>query len=262
MADLNQASLDDVKQFHAMYYVPNNAVLCITGDLEYEKTKSLVKKYFSDIPEGEQKIFRPSEMEPKQMSPVRATISDNVQLPALMIGFHVPDQNDRDYYALDMLASILSGGRSSRLYQRLVYKDRLAQSATSFAYGLELPGMFIVRATAQMGKKLEDVERVILEEIKNVQDELVKEQELQKAKNRQESSYINQLASVGSRADQLNSYHIFQKNAGNINTELQRVLNVSREDMQRVAKKYLTSANSTVVYCVPKPKSSDSSKSK
>lgn len=254
MTDLNAASLEDVRQFHSMYYAPDNASLSIAGDIDYEKTKALVKKYFQDIPRGKQHMYRPSVVEPPQTTSVRDYIYDNVHLPAMMMGFHIPDQNNPDFYALDLLATILSSGRSTRLYQRLVYKDRLAQSASGFAYGLEMPGMFIFRATAHMGKKLDDIETALWEEIQKVQNDLVKEEELQKAKNRQESSYISQLSSVGSKSDQLNSFYIFQKNASHINTDLQRILSVTREDIQRVANKYFTKKNSTVIYCVPKPK--------
>lgn len=254
MVDLNRASLEDVRQFHAMYYVPNNASLCIAGDIDYEQTKKLVRKYFSDISRGTEEIFRPTTTEPPQTAQVRDTIFDNVRLPALMMGFHIPDRNHPDFAALDLLASILSDGRSSRLYQRLVYKERLAQSVSSSANGMEMPGLFIFRSTAQMGKNILDVERVLWEEIKIIQDESVRERELEKAKNNQEASFINRLRSVFSKADLLNSYHVFQKNARNINTDLARSLTVSGQDVQRVARKYFGAEHATVIHCLPKGK--------
>lgn len=267
MADLNAASLEDVKAFHSMYYVPNNASLCVAGDIDYEKTKALVKKYFSDIPKGDKQIYRPTVVEPDQPAQVRDYIYDNVRLPAMSLAFHIPEQDHPDFYALDVLANVMSSGRSSRLYQRLVYKDRIAQSSFCSANGLEQPGLFIFRATAQMGKKLETIENTIWEEIKKVQDELVNENELQKAKNRQETGFIIRLMTSQSKADQLNSYYIFsqkdgvsKKDAVNINTELKRILMITRDDIQRVAKKYFAKENSTVLYCLPKPKASKGEK--
>ncbi len=254
MEDLSAASLEDVKAFHAMYYVPNNASLCIAGDIDYDRTRDLVKKYFADIPRGAAEPYVPATVEPPQTAARRETMTDNVRLPAMMIAFHIPDMNHPDFDALDMLGDILSSGRSSRLYQRLVYRDRLAQSVMGGPYDLEQPGLFIFRVTAQMGKKLEDIEAAIWEEIGKAQEDLVAEEEIAKIRNRREMGFAGQLNTSQSIANNLNSCYILQKGTARINTQLDRIAAVTREDIRRTARAYLTRENSTTLTCLPKGK--------
>ena len=122
---IDRATYDEFGQFYKSFYVPNNACLVIAGDIDAEKTKDLVKKYYGDIPRGTEPIYRPKDVEPPQTAEVRDTVYDNIQLPAVIEAYHMAPQGTRDYYALSMLTTLLSGGESSRLTKRVVDKEKL-----------------------------------------------------------------------------------------------------------------------------------------
>jgi zinc protease len=252
MEHLNAAKLEEVKKFFDTYYVPNNAVLVIAGDIDVEKTKNLVQKYFGDIPRGNYEIKRPNVVEPPLTQQVRDTIYDNVRLPAVFIAFRIPKDGERDFYALDLLANVLGSGRSSRLYQKLVYEKRIAQNVNVYAIGMEDAGVFKIDAYCSIGHEPEEVEREIWNEIEKIHRELITEKELQKVKNQTESQTLSNYQTVLSKADQLAHYYVIHGNTDEINHELDKILSITREEIRDSAVKYLRPENSVVLYYLPK----------
>jgi zinc protease len=250
---IDRATIEEFRQFYKSFYVPNNACLVIAGDINTEKTKALVEKYYGGIPRGVGDIYRPGEVEPPQTTEVRDTVPDNVQLPAVIMAYHMPAQGTKDYYALSMLTSVLSGGESSRLTKRLVDKERVAVMVQSAPMPLENPGLFLVLALANGGKTPGEVENVEQQEISRLQKELITEGELTKIKNQRETEFIEKNSTVQGKAMLLAEYHLFFGDANLINTEISKFTGVTREDIRRVAQQYLKNENRTVLYYVPKP---------
>jgi zinc protease len=254
MADIQAATLADVREFHAMYYRPGNASLCVAGDIDPAQARALIAQHFADIPDGGGDVYRPFVHEPPQLVPVRDYLYDNVPLPALIMGMHIPDVNDAGFTALDVLSEVLTSGDSSRLYQSLVYHARVAQSIQSMALGLELPGLFLLHGVAQPGKDPEDLERRIWDLLRDVREHGITGQELQKAKNRLEASFIRGVTAVQSRADQLNCFHVLSGDAAGLNRECGRLHAVTADDVRAAAARYLSEHNGTVLYYLPYPK--------
>lgn len=250
---IDRATIEEFRQFYKSFYVPNNACLVIAGDINTAKTKALVEKYYGGIPRGVGDIYRPGEVEPPQTTEVRDTVPDNVQLPAVIMAYHMPAQGTKDYYALSMLTSVLSGGESSRLTKRLVDKERVAVMVQSAPMPLENPGLFLVLALANGGKTPGEVENVEQQEISRLQKELITEGELTKIKNQRETEFIEKNSTVQGKAMLLAEYHLFFGDANLINTEISKFTGVTREDIRRVAQQYLKNENRTVLYYVPKP---------
>jgi predicted Zn-dependent peptidase len=250
--DLNAASLQDVQHFFSRFYTPSNAVLSIAGDINKRQAKRLVQKHFGGIPRGNGNRQSPSATEPPQVHPIHEVIFDNVQLPGVFMAFHVPAEGSPDFYPLELLSSILSSGKSSRLYQYLVYERRIAQSVNAFNYALEHPGLFYISSIVAPGHSPDEVRKAILGEIGKLRNDTVTGKELDKAKNQTETNIVHNRQTVLGTADELAHYFTFFGNTDEINNQLERYAQVTDMDIQRVAEKYLTSENSTTLYYLPK----------
>ncbi len=248
---LNAATLDEFIDFYKTYYVPNNATLSIAGDIDIDNAKALIAKYFKDIPKGKP-VPRPKIVEPQQTKEVRDVIFDNIQLPAVVHAYHMPAQGTDDSYALDMLSTLLSGGESSRLYRSLVDEQKKAYTVQSFPFSSEDPGLYLVFGLANMGVNVEDLEKAMDAEIEKVQKELITEKEFQKVRNQVESQFVQGNSSMAGIAEQLANYHVYYGNANLINTEIERYNKVKIEDLQRVARKYLTKENRVSLFYLSK----------
>lgn len=249
---LNAASLEEFIAFYKTFYVPENATLSIAGDIDVEQTKAMVAKYFKDIPRGSKTIPRPTVVEPAQKAEVRDVVLDNIQLPAVVQAYHIPAQGTPDSYALDMLSTLLSGGQSSRMYKSLVDEQKKAFTVQAFPFSLEDPGLYLTFGLVNMGVDPDDLEKAMDAEVDKVKNELITEKEFQKIRNQVESQFVQQNASAVGIAEQLANYHVYFKDANLINTEIDRYMKVTREDLQRVAKKYLTKENRVVLHYLPK----------
>lgn len=183
---------------------------------------------------------------------VRDVVLDNIQLPAVVHAYHMPAQGTDDSYALDMLSTLLSGGESSRLYKALVDEQKKAYVIQSFPFSSEDPGLYLVFGLANMGVPVEDLEKAMDAEIEKVMKELISEKEFQKVKNQVESQFVQQNSSMIGIAEQLANYHVYFKDSNLINTEINRYNKITREDLQRVAKKYLTKENRVSLFYLPK----------
>ena len=248
MDHLNAAQEADFIDFYKTFYVPNNAVLSIAGDINIEETKKLIKKYFSGIPRGTQEIPRPDIIEPAKTAEVRDTILGKDQLPMIVQAYNIPAQGTEEYYAVDMLNQVLSGGESSRLNRAVVDEKELALFAGAFSFGLEDPGVTLAFSLANMGVAPEDVEAAMNEEVERLKTELITEEELQKLKNQIESNFVTSNASMAGIAESLANYHMYFGEANLINTEINRYLAVTKEEIMDAAKKYYTENNRVVLY--------------
>ena len=260
MADLNAASVADVQAFFKMYYAPNNAVLTLVGDFKTADALATIKKYFENIPR--QADPPPVDMtEPEQKAERRASVDDVLaRAMRVAIAYKTLPGNTADFYALQVLANALGGGggfgggggSSSRLYQKLVREKEMVTGINSNAQENRGVGGFYVTGTLRPGVKAEDVEASVYEEIARLQKEPIADWELQKAKNGARRNFINGLQSSLARANSLGQYAVYYGDPNLINTRLDKVSAVTKEDVQRVANKYLVPTNRTVVITVPK----------
>jgi zinc protease len=250
---IDKATLKEFMDFYKTFYVPNNAVLSIAGDFKIPEMKELVSKYFSGIPKGTREIYRPDIVEPKQTAENTDTVYDNIQLPAVIKAFHIPAEGTRDYYAIQMLTTLLSAGQSSRLYKQLVDNEQKALYVGSYVFSLEDPGLFLVYAIANMNVPANDLDSAIDDEIAKVKDKLIDEKEFEKLQNQTEDDFVNSKKTDRGVALALADYYLFYNgNTNLINTELERYMKVTREDIKRVADEYLTKDNETLLYYLPK----------
>jgi len=249
---VRNATFEDVINFHRTFYVPNNAVLVVSGDIEKETTRALVEKYFGDIPTGTREITRPTIVEPRRTAEVRDTVFDNIQIPALIHAYPLPALGTKDFYAMDMLSILLTGGQSSRLHRQLVDTDQLAMTIQSIPLGLEDPGLKLIFGLPNMGVEIGALEAGLEKQLDRVRNELISEREFQKLRNQVESSLVNRNTTIASRATTLANNHLIFGDAGRINTEIQRYMAVTREDIKRVAQKYLKEEYRVVLHYLPK----------
>ena len=248
---INEATIGEFRSFYETFYVPNNAVLSIAGDFETERAKKLVKQYFGDIPKGEEEIPRPDKQEPEQTAETRDTIYDQIQLPAVVQSYHTPAVGTDDFYALDMVTTLLSDGKSSRLYKKLVDDEELALNVNASMIPLEDPGLFFLFGITNQGVKAKSLENGINKEVKRVRNELISDKEFEKLRNQIENDFYSNRTSVRSKATQLARYHLLYDDIDLINTEIDRYRDVTKEDLKRVANEYLVPENRTVLYYMP-----------
>ena len=251
---LNQAKIEEFRDFYKTWYVPNNATLSIAGDFDIKQAKQWINKYFSEIPKGTKKIERPIIVEPIKNKEIRDTVYDNIQLPAVMMGYHTPAQGTPDAYAVEMLAQILSQGNSSRMQKSIVDEQEKALFVGAFPFPTEDPGLSLMFGIANMGVAIDDLEAAIDKEVEKVQNELISEEEFQKMKNQIESDMVSKNAKVEGIAENLANYFVYYGDANLVNTEIDRYMKVTREDLKRVANKYFRKDNRVVLHYLPKEK--------
>lgn len=253
MADLSAASLDDVKEFFRMYYAPNNASISIAGDIDVAATKALVEKWFGEIPMG--KPVPPQDRTlVKLTEEKRIMFEDRVQLPRLYMAWHSPASLTPGDADMDLLSSVLAGGKNSRLYKRLVYDMQIAQDVSAFQASARLSSQFMIIATARAGHTLVELETVIQEEINKVKAEAPTLRELDRARNQYEAGFIGQLESINAKADLMNNYYYATGNPDYFNEDLSRYYAIDPKDISTVALTYLKDNARVVMSIVPKGK--------
>ncbi len=249
---IDEAKLEEFIEFHSRFYVPNNAILSIAGDIDPVTAKELVTKYFGDIPRGTKEITRPNLVEPKQTAEVRDTVFDNIQLPAVVQAYHMPAMGTPDYYALSMLTTLLSDGESSRLNKSVVDKQQKALFVGSFPIPLEEPGLFLVFGIVNMNIDPSDLESAIDAEVKLAQTVELSDREFEKLRNKIENDFVSRNSTMAGIAENLSDYRMYFGDANLINTEIDKYMKVSKADIMRVANQYLTKDNRVVLYYLPK----------
>ena len=250
--DIDAATEQDFVDFYETFYVPNNATLSIAGDIDINEAKSLIQAYFGEIKRGTKEIPRPSITAPKFEETVEETVFDNIQVPAVIQGYRMPPQGTDDYYALQLLTQLLSGGQSSRFQKTLVDEKRIALAVQAIPLALEDGGVFINFALPNQGYSTEDLADQVDALVNEVKNELIPEREFQKLKNQIENNFISGYGSVQSIAESLANYHVYFGDASLINTEIERYRKVTREDVMAVAKKYLVPENKVELTYRPK----------
>ena len=258
LEDLTNASMDDVKAFFREYYVPNNASLVIAGDFNPREARKLVEKHFGAMAEGNP-IKRPNPPQPKLDKEIRTTFEDTVQLPRLYMVWHAAPRFSQEEATLDILASILSDGRGSRLQRNLVYEKQIAQDVFAGNPAMEIAGRFQITSTARPGKTLDEIEREINAEIERMKSEPPTADEIARALNQIESQAIFGMQTVLGKADQLNSYATFTGKPDYFAAELEKYRKVTPADVQRAAQTYLTDKR-LIMSFVPRPKDKEAPK--
>ncbi len=249
---IDEAALSEFMDFYSTYYVPQNAVLTLAGDINIDEAKELVEKYFGGIPRGKREIVRPKVIEPPQKKEIRDTTYDNIQLPAIVEAYHVPPIGTKDYYSIDMLTTLLSEGQSSRLYKSLVDEQQKAVYIGAFPAGLEDPGLFIAVAIANSGINADELEKSIDAEIEKIKDSLITDEEYEKLRNQIKTRFVNKNSRVSGIAEDLSKYFMLYEDTDLINSEIELYMEVSKEDIKNAAIKYLNKQNRVVLYYLPK----------
>jgi zinc protease len=248
--DLTAASMDDVKAFFRQYYVPNNASLVIAGDFDPKQARVWVEKYFGSIAKRAD-IVRPNPPMPKLGGEVRKSFEDSVPLPRLYMVWHTVAQGHNDKAALDMLGSVLSSGRGSRLQSNLVYGKQIAQDAFGGHNARPIAGQFQITATARPQKTLDEIEKEIVVEIERIKKEPPTAEEMERALNQIESQAVFGLQTVLGKADQMNRNATFFGKPDTFQEDLDKYRKVTPADVQRVANTYLN-GNRLVMSYVPR----------
>ncbi|MGH7230679.1 MAG: M16 family metallopeptidase [Nitrospiraceae bacterium] len=256
-SDLNAMTLDDLKNHYDTFYSPNNATLVVVGDIKAEALLPTIKRLFEPIPKGPSPL--PQQIvEPEQRGERRVVVKREAQLPFVMAGYRTPNHTSDDSYALTVLESILSHGKSARLYQSLVYDQKIALAVGAEYNILQAePELFYCFAVVKPGSKIEEVEHAIYREFERIQQAPPTEQELQRAKNQIEADYIFGQDSMFRQAMLLGQVETVGVGWHHIDKFLERIRAVSVQDVQRVAKHYLVPESRTVGILIPAPPSTD-----
>jgi zinc protease len=256
MADLSAASLDDVRGFFQGFYTPNNAVVSIAGDIDPAGVRKLVERYFGAIPRGpevKRAVPAPFALD----ADVQGTLEDRVQVPRVYDAWHTPKAFAPDDAALSAAAQVLAGGKASRLYKRLVYELQIASNVYAYQDGRRMDGEFRVVATARPGHGLDELQKVIVEEVVRLAQGGPTTRELERVVNGVEAQALDgmqQVGGFGGVADQLNTYEYFAGTPDYFEQDLDRYRKLTTADVQRVAKQYLADPHKVVLSVVPQGK--------
>jgi len=251
MEHLDAASLDEFLAFNKKYYVPNNAVLVVAGDIDIPKTKKMIADYFSTIPRGAD-VPRVNIKEEPIKAPIKALAYDaNIQIPAVVTGYRMPSMKTRDSKVLDMISTYLSDGKSSKLYKKMVDEEKMALQVGALNFSQEDYGMYLIYGLPLGENSLESLVNAMDEEVIKIQTHLISEKDFQKLQNKFETDFVNSNASVEGIANSLAEYYTFFGDTNLINTEIDVYRSITREEIQAVAKKYLNKNQRLVLDYLP-----------
>jgi predicted Zn-dependent peptidase len=250
---IDQATIQEFQDFYHKYYVPNNACLVVAGDFEAPQAKKEIQEYFGWIPKGPE-IERNYTPETPQTSERYTEVDEKITpLPAVAYAWRTVPEGDKDQYALDLLTNVLAQGNSSRLVKRLKDKDQLVTSINPIVLSLEKDGVFGMLANARKDVEVAKIRSAMDEEIAKIQKDGITQEEFEKVRNQMTKDLVEQAANTGSVAFALSHEWTLFHDTKRVNSELDRYMAVKKDDIQRVAKKYLTvNARSVIVYTVPK----------
>jgi zinc protease len=253
IADLEAASIADVRDFHDMYYVPENATLTIVGDFDTTQALQFVNQYFARVPKAARPVPRDIPKEPKWTKERRVTVEETWPLPAVVVAYQITYDGHPDAYPLHMASKILSDGQSARITRELVYNKRLALTAFGQGKLIEDPNLFFAVAIVQPGRTVADAEKALIAELEKLKNEPVTAHELQRAKNQFARDYV-----IGRESNQEKALHlahaaVIHNDITTADGEFDIFMNVSAADIQRVAKTYFTPENRLVLTIMPRP---------
>jgi zinc protease len=253
MNDIQNYSRDDAYRHYKTYYIPNNARIVVVGDFDAAALRKKIRRAFGSIPRGPEPP-KVTGAEPPQRGERRFLIKKEAQLPFVFAGYRAPNFKSPDAYALDVLANILSSGKSSRIYKSIVYEKKIALDAGGFYDpGDADPDLFYIYGVVKPGHTADEVERALIGEIEKIQKDLVAKEELEKAKNQVEASYIYGQDSNFNRAMQIGLYETIGAGAEYYLQYADNIRKVTAEDVRRVARTYLVQDARTVGILVPQP---------
>jgi len=252
MEHLDASKLEEFQAFNKKFYIPNNAVLVVAGDLnDIPKTKEWVQKYFGPIAKGNP-IDRKTFTEAPITETIKANYQDpNIQLPMVVASYRTPSMKTRDARVLDMISTILSDGKSSRLYKKIVDDKKMALQIGAFNNSQEDYGMYILYGIPQGKNTSEGIVAEIDEEIVKLQTNLLSEREMEKLRNKYDNDYVNGNASVEGIAENLASFYLLYGDVNLINTQIEMYRSITAEEIQAVAKKYLNPNQRLILDYVP-----------
>ena len=252
MADLEAASIEDVRDFFKTYYVPDNATLVLVGDFDPKEAMDLVKKYLGRVPKATRPVPRDIPVEPPQTKERRVRIDENVPLPAVVVAHHIVADGHPDSYPLHIAAKVLSDGQSSRIYRKLVYEQQLALAAFGQGNIIEDPNLFYAVAIVQRGRAPDEATKALIAELDRLKSEPISAAELQQAKNQFARDYILSRESDKDKAGQLAHAVVIHNDITTADGEFEIFMNITAADVQRVAQKYFTTENRLVITLMPK----------
>jgi zinc protease len=251
MADLEAASIQDVREFHSTYYVPENATLTLVGDFETPQAKQLVEKYFARVPKAAKPVPRDIPQEPAQTDERRVTLEQPWPLPAVVVAHHITFDGNPDSYPLHIAAKVLSDGQSSRIYQKLVYEQQLAVAAFGQANLIEHPNLFYAVAIVQPGRKPEEAINALIAELDRMKSEPISAHELQRTKNQFARDYLLSRDSNQQKALHLSHAAVIHNDITTADGEFDIFQNITAEQVQRVANTYFKKENRLVMTIMP-----------
>jgi zinc protease len=250
MSDIEHWTIDDLKRHFAMGYSPSNATMVVVGDVTADDVFQLCEKTIEPIPSHDPPP-PVTTVEPPQLGERRLVVHKPAELPLLMIGYHVPQSNNADFYALNILRAVLFQGESSRMYQRLVDKDQIALDVESGIEPAFDPTLAIVYAQPKQGVDPEKCEKAIYEELERAKTTLISDDELQKAKNIRLMEFYEQMRTINGRGNTIGTYEVFFGDYHKLFDAAKNYGTVTKEDVQRVAKEYFGPNNRTVATLLP-----------
>ncbi|MGE0040572.1 MAG: M16 family metallopeptidase [Vicinamibacterales bacterium] len=252
MEDLEAATIDDVRDFYRTYYVPANATMVIAGDFDPDQATELVTRYLGRVPKAEGTVPRDIAAEPAQTEEKRVTVAEPWPLPAVVVAYHITYDGHPDSYPLHIVSKVLSDGQSSRIYRKLVYETGLALTAFGGGNIIEDPNLFFAVAIVNPGQSPDDVERALIGELDRLTTDGITERELQRAKNQFARDYILGRESIQDKATSLAHAEVIHSDITTADGEFAIFQNITRADVQRVAKTYFTKENRLVLRVMPK----------
>ncbi len=251
MDHLDAAKLEEFQAFNKKFYVPNNAVLVVAGDINKDQAKAWIQKYFGPIKNGPA-IKRETFVEEPITQTIKASFEDgNIQIPMVVTAYRTPSMKTRDARVLDMISTILSDGKSSRLYKKIVDDKKMALQIGAFSYSQEDYGTYIIYGLPQAPNTSESLVKEIDEEIVKLQTELISEKDMQKLQNKYENQYVNGNATIDGIADNLATFYLLYGDVNLINTEMDMYRSITREEIRAIAKKYLNPNQRLLLDYVP-----------
>ena len=251
MEDLDAATLEEFIAYKEKYYGPNNAVLVVAGDIDIDKTKSMIEQYFGPVPTGQNVVRNFPEEEPITQE-VRAKAYDpNIQIPATIVAYRTPGFASREAYVLDMISTYLSDGKTSKLYKKMVDEQKQALQIGAFNLGQEDYGMYLIFGLPVGENTLETLNTEIEEEIAAVRNELIADKDFQKIQNKFENDFVNANSSVEGIAGSLATYYMLYGDTSLINKQIDIYRSITREEIQQVAQQYLQPNQRVVIDYLP-----------
>ena len=251
MDHLDAATLDEFIAYNKKFYVPNNAVLVVAGNFEIDDVKKKISDYFGPIPRGEE-VPRINITEDPITAEIKKKFYDpNIQLPMGLVSYRIPSFKDRDSYVLDMISSILSGGKSSRLYKKMVDDKKVSVQVQAVNLSFEDYGVYVILSLPVGENTLQTLYDNIDEEIEKLKSDLISDREYEKLQNEFENSFISTNARMSGIANSLASYYLLHDNVNLINERLDIYKSITKEEIRDVANKYLNKDSRAVIDYLP-----------